>query len=182
MSILTLDLKSPQIPEPSRPPAVRLPRVWVGYLFAAGFFLVTLIDVILDPTAGGRVTVVSFLAWLPGFVYWLFCVYRLHRVLNDATSGTYPIRPTLSVLGHLLPLYNLVFIFTWSNALVDFVNRRAQRRQMWKVWPGLALLAGFLISKLIDSAIGEVVLFSVLLYMTRRVQQVLSIRTEATST
>ena len=175
MTLLSLDLGEPKGTNESSAPASRLPRVWVGYLFALGFLVVIVVEGVIDPsTLDQEVTLPSFLAALAGFAYWLYCVYRLHVVLKEATHGTHPIPPGRSVIGHILPLYNIVFVFRWPNALAGFINSKLPERRMWKGWVGAILLGGFFVSRFFDSAIGEVILFSVLVYLNRRVAAVLS--------
>jgi len=100
-------------------------------------------------------------------------VNRLHQILKEATGGRHPISPGRSVVGHLLPIYNLVFIFRWPNALADFINRERQQGKAWKGWAGTLLLGGFFVTRFIDSAIGEVILFSVLMYLSHQLAAVL---------
>src|SRR5688572_25400641 len=170
MTILSLELREPQGSEASSPRVTTaLPRIWIGYLLAFGFLVVEVVEVVIDPELVDQITLPIFLAWLAGFAYWLYWVYRLHQVLKEATGGRHPIPPGRSVLGHLLPIYNIAFVFRWPNALVDFVNAQLPERRMWKAWVGATLLSGFFVTRFVDAAIGEVILFSVVLYLNRQV-------------
>src|SRR5262245_19589987 len=99
MTFLSLKLSDPAggnepLPRPSTP----LPRVWPGFLLALALLMVVMVQIVFDPsTADESFTFLSVLTWLACFAYWLYCVYRLHRVLAEATEGRHPIPPARSV-------------------------------------------------------------------------------------
>ena len=154
---------------PSTRDSRTLPKIWVGYIFAVAFFVVEVAEGISDPTAADRVTLLDVLIALGGLAYWLFCVYRMHKVLADVTNGTHPISPGQAVGNHFIPLYNLYWLFKWSNEIGNFVNSRVPSKHVARGWAGFLLLIGYLLGR-VDAAISLAVIFSVGLYLTRRIR------------
>jgi hypothetical protein len=122
------------------------------------------------PASAREVTYLDWLLYLGGFVYWLFCVHRFHKVLAEATAGKYPISPRDAVGYHFLPLYNLYWIFYWPNTLARFVNERNSPPRMVVGLAGGLLLAGFLACRL-DSALGLTIIFSVSVYLKNGIRR-----------
>ena len=145
-----------------------LPNVWVGYIIAAAFLVVEIGEAIIDPTAVDRVTLLPVLIALGGWIYWMFCVYRMHKVIAEATNSSHPITPGKAVGYHFIPLYNLYWVFKWTNEITNFVNSRSSSKQMAKDWAGFFLFIGFLL-RIVDVAIALAVIFSVGIYLTRRI-------------
>lgn len=80
-----------------RIPTSGFPWVWVGFLFAFAFFVVEVVFVILTfdeeiGSAAGMSLALGLLG-LPGIIYWMFCVHRIHKILEEMTYGQYPISP-----------------------------------------------------------------------------------------
>lgn len=78
-----------------------------------------------------------------GWAFWLYCIYRTHRSLGEATNKAYPIMPAKAVWGHLIPLYNLFWVFRWTSVLAGHLNE-AMNRKKGKWWPGILLCIAFL--------------------------------------
>lgn len=71
-------------------PESSLPHVWVGFLFALAFLVAEFVEVFTG-NEEATVTIPTLLIGIGGWVYWLFCVYRMHKVLEELTGGGYPI-------------------------------------------------------------------------------------------
>lgn len=99
-----------------------LPKVWVGYIIAAVFLIVEVGEVIIDPTTAERATILPIAIYLGGWIYWLFCVHRMHKVIAEATDFYHPVTPGQAVGYHFIPFYNFYWIFKWPNEIADFVN------------------------------------------------------------
>lgn len=150
-----------------------LPKVWVGYIIAAAFIVVGVGQAIVDPTTADRVTPLEILIFLGGWFYWLFCVYRIHKVIAEATNFSHPITPRQAVGYHFLPLYNLYWVFKWPNEIAKFVNDRVPSNKMPRSWAGFFLVVGVLVQGYVDSALGLAVVFSVGVYLTRKISRAL---------
>src|SRR5258706_5742942 len=72
---------------PRLPVRAPLPRVWPGYLIGLAFILIASGEMIVDRTAAQQETLLTYVTWLVGLAYWLFCVHRFHRVLRESTGG-----------------------------------------------------------------------------------------------
>jgi hypothetical protein len=143
----------------------RLPTLWFGFVLAAMLLVVELGEGALNHTENSTL-LFSFL-WLCGITYWLFCVYRIHLITKETSRSDYPISPLKAVGFHLIPFFNLYWIFRWPNELARFVNRRLAKPAAAIGWPGFFLLVGFFLKEF-DGSLGLFVLFAVLVYFDRK--------------
>ena len=104
---------------------------------------------------------VSVAAWL----YWLYCVYQLHWLMALATDGLHPITAFTALIGHLIPFYNLYWVFRWPNAIATAVNKRLTSHPMRKNLVGVLVLVGIAARWKLSPALGTVVLFAAGTYM-----------------
>jgi hypothetical protein len=152
--------------QPVAPETAYLPTLWFGFATAILLLVVELGEGMLQHAETG--TVLFLLLWLGGLAYWLVCVYRIHKVLAEAASGAYPISPGRAAGFHLIPVYDIYWIFHWPNQIAKFLNARAGSVKMPVGWPGFFLLLGFCLKSL-DGGLGLLVMFGVLLYMQRKI-------------
>lgn len=96
-------------------------------------------------------------------IEYLRIVYSLHRALRTATAGGYPISPSLSVVGHLIPLGNAVWIFFWPWRLAQFAASNGRGRSVDFWLPGVILFVG--ISGLGSMTIHNAMYFGVVWYL-----------------
>jgi hypothetical protein len=148
--------------------STRLPKMWAGYIFALAYLVVEIAEVIADPDGG--ITLLDQVIAVSGWLYWLFCVRRLHEILASATDGGYPITPNKAFSYHFIPFYNLYWVVKWPHEMAAFVNQRSPSRRM-SHWAGLFLLVGILLRLLVDGALGLAVMFSVGLYLNHRLSR-----------
>jgi hypothetical protein len=164
-----------------------LPAIWPGYVLALTLIIIDFVDfsvVIFSPSWAD----VLFLSAPPGpfyivfLVYWLFCIYRVHAVIRDASACMYPISPAKAVGFHFIPFFNLYWIFRWTSCIADFVNT-GQTVRMMRIWPGIGLLVGCLLGALVGTFEGNfnveiicIVNFTVMLYIVRKLDSILTQR------
>jgi hypothetical protein len=146
-----------------------LPKVWVGYIIAAFFVVVELLEAIQDPTLRNT-TPWDRLIYLLGVIYWLYWIYRLHQVIAAVTNSSHPITPRQAAGYNIIPVYNIYWFFKWTNEVTNFVNNRLSSRQMAKGWAGFFLLIGFLLGAFVDGGIGLAVIFSVGGYLVHKIR------------
>ena len=158
-------------------PTSSFPHVWVGFLLAFAFFVIEIVFVILTfdwetevSTSDRQTELMIGLFGLPGLIYWMFCVHRLHKILAEMTEGRYPNTPLETALKHLIPFYNLYWIFKWPGEFSDYLNRRGRVKIISGAGLGVVLLLGLITVRLIDGAIGMTCLFAVTLYMSSRLK------------
>src|SRR5260221_13666078 len=100
---------------PRLPVRAPLPRVWPGYLIGLAFILIASGEMIVDRTAAQQETLLTYVTWLVGLAYWLFCVHRFHRVLRESTGGAYPISPAPPAGVPPISFYNPFLPFPWTH-------------------------------------------------------------------
>ncbi|MBN3038987.1 MAG: hypothetical protein JW869_06200 [Candidatus Omnitrophica bacterium] len=141
-----------------------LPPLAVGYILAVLFVVGAAAIGIVWPQAyeafdegsdTNLAELILTLVWLPGFIYWLICVNRIHKVIYSLTGDTYPITPGRAVWFHFIPFYNLYWIFKWTSEAVKFINVNSTDKRMSPTVPGVLLLIGFLIG----DGIGLILMF-----------------------
>ncbi len=89
-----------------RPPQSSLPHVWIGFLFAAAFLIGESVLVYFEDEVTGILKLLPIA--LGGWIYWLFCVYRFHKVVNEVSAQQYPFSPGEAVGKHFIPFYNFM--------------------------------------------------------------------------
>ena len=154
-------------------PTSSFPPVWVGFVFAFIFFVVEVAFVIAtfnweEETSAmdARMLAGLGLLGLPGIIYWMYCIHRLHKILAKMTHGTYPNSPLETALKHLIPFYNLYWIFKWPGEFSDYLNRRGRVKIISGAGLGAMLLLGMIVYRAIDGAIGMTCIFAVTMYMS----------------
>ncbi|GEM_PF-6875130 len=151
-----------------------LPEMWVGFSLAGAMLIVEVVHAIMDPTGtkGDPLIKAIPLVLIPlgGSIYWLFCVYRMHKVIAEATNSTHPITPRQAVGYHFIPAYNLIWLFKWPNQIAEFVNSRSPSKSMAKGWPGFFFLMGLLLGKVVSGGLGLATIFSVGVYLTEKIR------------
>jgi hypothetical protein len=159
-------------------PTSSFPWVWVGFLFAFAFFVTEVAFVIMtfdweqevSTTTDSQLMLVLGLVGLPGMIYWMFCIHRLHKILAELTHGRYPNTPLETALKHIIPFYNLYWIFKWPGEFSDYLNRRGRVTIISGTALGVLLLLGLIVFRVIDGSIGMAWLTGVTMYMSSRLK------------
>ena len=145
-----------------------LPKMWVGIIFAFAFLFgefYELYNNISEDTAGPVCLIIS----LSGIFYWYFCVYRIHKILQELSENEYEISPGAAVGFHFIPFYNFYWIFKWPMIFAAYIKNR----QMVRIIPGFllgaCLLISFLLSQL-DGAMGLFCLFTTGAYIKHKLK------------
>jgi hypothetical protein len=147
-----------------------LPKIWIGFVLAALFILYQLfldfLPAIFRTRYGfpGGASVIC----LSAMAYWLFCVYRFHRILEETTHGQYPVEAKRAAVLHLVPVYNLYWMFKWPSELVKYMNHKG-RVQMTSGWViGLLILFSVIILSKIDGSLSIAALFFIAMYIKKK--------------
>ncbi len=154
------------------------PWVWVGFLFAFAFFVVEVVFVVMtfdweqeaSTSNDPQMMLVLGLVGLPGMIYWMSCVHRLHKILAEMTHNRYPNAPMETALKHLIPFYNLYWIFKWPGEFSDYLNRKGRVKIISGAALGVLLLLGLLVFRLVDGAIGMAWMFGVTMFMSSKLK------------
>jgi len=163
-SLLNPDAEIKDHPSKSSPP-----WVWFGFLFALAFFASEILEVALDLDQQNS-QVLFVLIVLAGWIYWLFCVHRFHKILGEMTVNRYPISPGEAVGKHFIPFYNLYWLFAWPSTLSKHINSRGHVQMIPGGLIGFLLLVSLLL-RYLDGAFGLAVTFGVGLYISAKLRR-----------
>ena len=151
-----------------RVPKSSPPWVWVGFLFAGAFLLIEILFVALDlhePSVDFFLKIILF----AGGIYWLACVYKIHKILEELTRGRYPYSPVGAALRHFLPFFNIYWLFKWPMELSDYLASKGRVKMIPGAVIGLLLLLAMIL-RLLDGAIGLTVTFGVTMYVSNKLK------------
>lgn len=153
---------SEQVPTSSHP------WVWVGFLFAVAFLITEILFVALELDEQSINVFLMTLA-VGGWIYFLVCVYKIHKILNELARGRYPISPGEAAGKHIIPFYNLYWLFKWPGELSNYLTRQGRIRIISGAAIGGMLLFSLLL-RFFDGAIGLACVFGVMMYVSSKVK------------
>jgi hypothetical protein len=141
----------------------KLPVFWPGYLILVISFIIE-IYTDLNVSPGGLICL----------IYWLSCVHQIHVVLSEISNGSYPIKPGKAVWYHLIPFFNLYWVFKWTKVMEKFVNSHLRFSEgMNGIASGIFLVIGLAVGKALGGVFGMAILLSVLVYIKSKIKVVL---------
>lgn len=147
-----------------------LPWVWFGFFFVAAFIIEETLMIAFDLDQS-IASVVLILIALAGWIYWLFCVSRFHNILREISRNHYPITGAEAAWKHLIPFYNLVWIFRWPTAMSEYLNRHERVKMVSGNLLGVVLLISLLIGRFVDGGVGLAGTLTVGLYMSAKLRK-----------
>jgi len=145
------------------------PWVWVGFVFAGAFFVIGVTMVLLGVDEATFQMVLLPIV-LSGWIYWLVCIHRIHKILNELTGNRYPYTPAEAAAKHIIPFYNLVWIFKWPIELSNYLKRQGRVQIISGGAIGAMLLLSLLL-RWVDGAVGMAALFGVTMYVSAKVKK-----------
>lgn len=150
--------------------------VWLGFIFVVAFVVLeTLMGVLeLDQTL---VTAWLSLIAIAGYIYWLVCVHRLHKILGELKRG-YPITGAEAVGKHFIPFYNIYWVFKWPAVMVVYINQQGRVRMLPPYFSGLIILIALLL-RYLDGGLGLALLFGITFYLSSKLKQHVKLLTAA---
>jgi hypothetical protein len=168
MSSSILSIESSAWTNDEHVPQSKLPWVWVGYIFAFAFLVGEILELALGLPQGFDLVLI--LIAIGGWIYWLFCVHRFHKILEELSAGRYPIEPSTAVGYHFVPFYNFIWLFKWPAKLAAYLNEHGRVRIVNGNLLGLLLLISALL-RLFDGAIGLAAIYTVTLYISSKLRR-----------
>jgi hypothetical protein len=93
------------------------PWVWVGFLFAGAFFVIEILFVVLELDESGIDAVLTIIL-IGGWIYWLVCIHRIHKILNELTRDQYPYSPGEAALRHVIPMLLLALLLRFFDGAI----------------------------------------------------------------
>lgn len=152
-----------------RPAVSSPPWVWFGFVFAIAFLVAEFAELLfdLDKESFQLVFVIIVLA---GWIYWLVCVHRFHKILAEMTGHHYPIAAGEAVAKHFIPFYNFYWLFAWPSSLSSHLNQAGQVSMLPGALIGFVLLVSLLL-RYVDGALGLALTFAVGLYISAKLRK-----------
>ena len=163
-----LDLENRRDDAPENPATTRFPWVWLGFAFAV-IFLTAEFLMFLPGFDEQLVQPIFLLIVIAAMAYWLFCVYKLHKIMNEIAPHGYGISPGEAVGKHFIPILNAIWVFQWPSEMTDYINQRGRVRIISGKLIGLLLLLSVLL-RFVDGAVGLAVTFGVTTYLAAKLR------------
>jgi len=151
---------------------IKLPKIWIGYTLAGLLLAIEITEGVRQPENDATNSPLIFLIGLIGLIYWLVCVAKLHKIIRGINQDQYPISPAQAAWLHFMPLFSLFWIFRWTGEMAKMINHYARETRLNAMVPGVLLIAGFIIGRAVDGAIGMAIQFWVLQYLIKHLTHV----------
>ncbi len=92
-----------------------LPRMWIGFLLGIVFLVIEIIEGASSLNKEGRTEILPFslFAGIPIWLYWLYCVFKIHDAVGRIPGYRHSITPARAVGMHFVPFYNIYWVFKW---------------------------------------------------------------------
>ncbi len=145
------------------------PWVWVGFLFAGVFFVLEIAFVIMNLDEASMSLILT-LVVLGGWIYFLVCVHRIHKILNELSRNHYPYTPGEAAGRHFIPFYNFVWMFKWPGEMSRYINGKGRVQMLSGGVLGTLLLLSLFV-RFFDGAFGMAFLFGVTMYISAKLKQ-----------
>jgi hypothetical protein len=152
-----------------------LPNFRIGINLSVLYFLFSygmgIISYYVKGTSNDLTLTLAYLAavaTLIFFIFWLVCVGQLHRLIQKNLANDYPISPNQAVWLHLIPLYDVYWLFKWPMVLAEFIKSKTItcRIPSWAL--GFLLLAGISLSWF-NLGAGMLILYIVGFYLAEKI-------------
>lgn len=79
-----------------------------------------------------------------GCAHWLWCVYRVHRIMAEDMDHSHPVPPGRAAWFHLIPVYNLFWALKWPREIARSVNKFSNSCWMGERASGIILFLALL--------------------------------------
>ena len=169
-------LLSPPPPPPLRAVRLRPPWIMPGYVAATVSFIAAAIMFASFSGLGriskqtmGTILMVRMAAEGAGMLYWVFCMYRLHKIMRIASAKRFPLSPGWAVVRFFVPIYSLLWTYQWPNRVAQFLKQQRPDLRTSVRWPGVIALTAMLLGVV---GLRGFLLFVLLSYLRRRTRQV----------
>jgi hypothetical protein len=115
--------------------------------------------------ARGTLSLTSLFLGLSGWIFWLFCIYRLHDAIQEGTRGMHPITASEAAFLHLIPIFSLYWFFRWPSVFARTIQEQAGGKTVAGGILGIPIMFayGMLGSQQLN-VVGLLLLFSVYSY------------------
>lgn len=156
----------PPPPPPPRREVARMAPVGWGFVFVPLSLVASYFDLQQRPDA--YIGLYTSIVGAVGAVFWLMCLYRMHRIIQQVTDGTYQVTPGMAAGYHFIPFLNLWWCFHWPMAFAGFIRGGGVR-----ILPGFLLgflHFAFLLTKFLDGSLSLALTMCLMLYLNNRLR------------
>jgi hypothetical protein len=157
----------PRDPQNEAVPESSPPWVWIGFIFMAFSLTLEVATLFINDRL---IPLELQLITLAGWIYWMVCIYRIHKILNQLTHNLYPYSPGEAVGKHFIPFYNVYWMFKWPSELARYINARGRVHMIPGSVIGTMILLGMMV-RIGDAAIGWGVIFGVTMYISNTISR-----------
>lgn len=147
--------------------ALTLPKVWIGLIFPPVSFLLAFF-VSADKNDSLFLIILFGIALCAGELYWSYCVYKIHKIIEVLTNATYPISPLAGAIKNYVPLYNLYWVYRWPRTFSNFINESGYTKIMSGNFLGNLFVVSMLISVYFGRALGLAMDLIIIIYMANK--------------
>lgn len=145
------------------------PPVWVGFIL--GFIVM-----IMEISYGGNDMSLGALWFWLGLalvvaIFFLYCVYKIHKLMKTITKSEYPISPAASVGYHFIPIYNIYWVFKWPSTFSNYINKSNITRMIPGWILGLMLFLAGMVIDYITPTVAVFMQFGVLAYINFKLKE-----------
>jgi hypothetical protein len=125
-----------------------IPNPFLGYGFSATFLAYEFM-----PPHESYDLLIRWSIVLTGWFYYLYLVYTIHEIAEIRYNGRYEVSPTKATLFHLIPIYNLFWLYLWPNQLGEYIRKKEMKTFFNQGGVIGLIIAGTILAK-IDFALG----------------------------
>jgi hypothetical protein len=154
---------------PENQATTRVPWVWIGFIFPL-VFLFSEFLLFIPGVEETQVNGIFLIIVIAAMAFWLFCIYKMHKILNQIAPHGYPVTPGEAVGKHFIPILNAIWVFQWPSEMSQYINGRGRVRMMSGKLIGLLLLLSALL-RFVDGAVGLAVTFGVTTYLAVKLRR-----------
>ena len=114
-----------------------LPNPYIGYLFSV-IFVVSVFNSYDKKTDYAIQLSIVLLSW----IYYLYVVYTLHEDIQVRYNNQYKISPLTATLYHIIPFYNVYWLYKWTESYCTYVNTKENEKILNRYLIVLFIMSG----------------------------------------
>ncbi|MBI5475703.1 MAG: hypothetical protein HY964_03090 [Ignavibacteriales bacterium] len=146
-----------------------IPNKYIGYLFSVAFLIYEFLT--LEPPFD---ILTRLLIAITGWIYYLYLVYTIHEVMEVRYRNRYSVSSSKAMFMHLIPIYNVYWLYKWPTNLKEYIQRREQREFFNYRLVISFLFIGTTLTRF-DFAIGYALLTTAMLILITGFQQLMQV-------
>jgi len=150
------------------------PKIWVGFVLVFLLFVGEIIHFSVYDNEKVRFSIYATPFMVACLLYYIYMVRRIHDIVNRIAVDKYPITTSEALGYHLIPFFNIYWLFRWPSVLSKYVSNNSNVTMIPGFVVGIFLLISIVVIRLVDGAIGYLFLFATMAYVTTKVKKIIS--------